>query len=92
MSSIRFLLVILLFPCLLIFFLVWFIYWKFFGKKQLKKDRKRQEFKKKLQTHLYNFAPSRLKNRTWQKSTGKLKKKHKKPIKSGKIKQSGIKK
>ena len=77
MSSAKFLLTLLFLPILLIFLLGWIIYWKFFGKKQAQKEKQKRESKKTLQTHLYNFSPSRLKNRAWQRNIGKRKKRKK---------------
>ncbi|KLL04024.1 MAG: hypothetical protein MRECE_4c013 [Mycoplasmataceae bacterium CE_OT135] len=86
MSNNKFFLTLLFFPLLLIFCLGWLIYWKLFGKKQNQQVKTRKETEKKLLAHLRNFSPTRLKNRTWQKSIGKYKKKRKKPTKTTKNK------
>ena len=78
MSTVRFLLFIGFLPILLVFGIGWWVYWKLFGKNQSKKTQQNQELKQKWSEHLRNFAPGRLKNRTWQKSIGKYKKKSKK--------------
>ena len=82
MSVVKFLLVLLFLPILLSFWIGWIIYWKLFGKKQAKKAKQNQELKQKWSKHLLNFAPSRLKNKTWQKSIGKYKKKTAKKLKN----------
>jgi len=64
MSTIKFLLTLLFLPILVIFGLGWVIYWKFWGKKQAIQEKKHKEKKKKLLTHIYNFSPVRLKNRS----------------------------
>ncbi|KLL04182.1 MAG: hypothetical protein MRECE_2c065 [Mycoplasmataceae bacterium CE_OT135] len=84
MSNNKFLLALLFLPVLLILCLGWLIYWKLFGKKQNDREKTRKETKKKLLDHIRNFSPIRLKNRSWQKSIGKYKKKRKKTAKSNK--------
>jgi len=85
MPTAKFLLILLVLPVLLIFYLGWWIYQKTWGKNQSKKAQQNKELKKKWSKHLRNFAPGRLKNRTWQKSISKYKKKTaKKPKKSPK--------
>ena len=79
MSATRFLLFIGFLPILVVFWLVWWIYQKTWGKKQAQQTLKDKEFKQKWSEHLRNFDLSRLKNRTWQKSIGKYKKKSKNP-------------
>jgi len=79
MSATKLLLILLFFPALVVFWIGWWVYWKLFDKNQSKKAQQNQELKKKWSKHLLNFAPGRLKNRTWQKSIGKYKKKSKKP-------------
>jgi hypothetical protein len=43
-----------------------------------RKRKKTSEKEKKLRAYVYNFSPSRLKNKSWQKSVGKDKKRTKK--------------
>ena len=58
--------------------ILWIIYRKLSGKKQVKQEKKRKEQQKKVLEHIRNFSPVRLKNRSWQKSIGKCRKKSKK--------------
>ncbi|KLL04309.1 MAG: hypothetical protein MRECE_1c114 [Mycoplasmataceae bacterium CE_OT135] len=81
MPTVKFFLIFLFFPLLLIFLLGWLIYWKLSGKKQNQQVKTRKETEKKLLSHIKNFSPTRLKNRTWQRSIGKDKKRRKKPVK-----------
>ena len=53
-----------------------------------RKRPKRTELEKQQLAHVRNFDPTRLKNRTWQKSLGKCKKKSKKLNKKHYEKQS----
>ena len=75
MSAVKLLLTLLFLTILLIFSVIWLIYWKLWGKEKQKQEERQKELKQKWSKHLLNFAPSRLKNRTWQKSLGKYKKK-----------------
>lgn len=71
----------------MVFLIAWIIYWKLYGKKQAKQEKKRKEFKQKILIHIHNFSPTRLKNKSWQKSIGKYKKKRKNSAKQPKDKQ-----
>jgi hypothetical protein len=64
MSAAKFVLIFLLLPIVLISLLSLTIYGKLYGKKQAIREQKHKEREKKLLTHIYNFSPSRLKNRT----------------------------
>ena len=91
MLAIKFILICLFLPILLIFLLGWIIYWRFWAKKESQRKKQRKELKKKLLAHIHNFSPARLKNKTWQKSIGKSKKKPNKQWKTRNTKNSPTK-